>query len=41
VGKYELKKLLNEGIEDVKNNKLLSVEDSFKRIREGLENERL
>ncbi|TCK92658.1 prevent-host-death family protein [Natranaerovirga hydrolytica] len=41
VGKYELNKLLNEGIEDVKNNKLLSVEDSFKRIREGLENERV
>lgn len=36
VGKFELKKLLNEGIEDIKNNRVLSVEDAFKRIREGI-----
>ncbi|GKX28078.1 prevent-host-death protein [Vallitalea longa] len=36
VGKFELKKLLNEGIEDIKNNKVLSVEDAFRRIRKGI-----
>ncbi len=36
VGKYELKKLLNEGMEDIRQNKVISVEDAFKRIREGL-----
>ena len=36
VGKYELKKLLDEGIEDIKSNKVFSVEDAFKRITEGI-----
>ena len=36
MGKYELKKLLNEGIEDVENKKVFSVEDAFKRITEGI-----
>ncbi|GMQ64606.1 type II toxin-antitoxin system Phd/YefM family antitoxin [Vallitalea maricola] len=36
VGKFELKKLLNEGIEDTKNNRVLSVEDAFRRIRKGI-----
>lgn len=36
VGKFELKKLLNEGIEDNKNNRVLSVEDAFRRIRKGI-----
>ncbi|GMQ57184.1 type II toxin-antitoxin system Phd/YefM family antitoxin [Vallitalea sediminicola] len=36
VGKFELKKLLNEGIEDIKNNRVLSVEDAFRRIRKGI-----
>lgn len=36
VGKYELKKLLNEGVEDVKNSRVLSLEDAFKRIRERI-----
>lgn len=36
VGKYELKKLLNEGIEDVRNSRVLSLEDAFERIRERI-----
>ena len=36
VGKYELKKLLNEGFEDIKNSRVLSLEDAFKRIRERI-----
>ena len=36
VGKFELQKLLDEGIHDVKNNKVLLAEDVFKDIESGL-----
>lgn len=35
VGKYELKKLLNEGLDDIKNNKVISVDEAFNSIRKG------
>lgn len=36
VGKFELKQLLKEGVEDMNTNKTLSMQDAFKRIRKGL-----
>jgi len=32
-GKLELYKLIDEGLEDVKNNRVLSVDDAFRKIR--------
>jgi len=36
VGKYELRKLLEEGIEDVKKGRLLPVDEAFSELRRGL-----
>jgi len=36
VGKFELYKLLNEGMEAMKNSKVVPVEDVFKKIESGL-----
>ena len=36
VGKYELRKLLNEGIEDVRKNKVLPLDEAFKKIKDGI-----
>lgn len=32
IGKFELSKLLNEGINDVRNNRVLSAEDVFRQV---------
>ncbi len=37
VGKFELYKLLDEGMDAIKNNKVLPAEDVFKQIESGLE----
>lgn len=36
VGKYELKKLLSEGLEDIKNKRTVSTDEAFNEIRKGL-----
>lgn len=36
VGKFELYKLLNEGIADIRNNRVLSAEDVFKQIESAV-----
>ena len=36
VGKYELNKLLNEGLDDIKRNEVLTSDDAFAKIRKGL-----
>lgn len=36
VGKYELKKLLSEGLEDIKNKRTISIDKAFNEIRKGL-----
>ncbi|HUW63726.1 MAG TPA: type II toxin-antitoxin system Phd/YefM family antitoxin [Spirochaetia bacterium] len=36
-GKFELYKLLNEGINDLKHNKFIPAEDAFRQIEDGLE----
>jgi prevent-host-death family protein len=36
VGKYELKKLLNEGFEDLENKRTLSSQQAFEKLRMGL-----
>ncbi len=37
VGQFELYKLLDEGMDAIKNNKVLPAEDVFKQIESGLE----
>jgi prevent-host-death family protein len=39
VGKFELYKLLNEGMEAIKDNRVMLAEDVFKEIENGLRNE--
>ena len=34
-GRYELYKLLDEGLEDVKNGRTLPLKDAFRKIKEG------
>lgn len=36
VGKYELKKLLNEGFEDLEKNQTMSAQQAFEKLRMGL-----
>ncbi|HBW37090.1 type II toxin-antitoxin system Phd/YefM family antitoxin [Desulfosporosinus sp. BICA1-9] len=36
VGKFELCKLLNEGIDDIRNNRVLSAEDVFKQVESAI-----
>ena len=36
VGKYELKKLLNEGLEDIETDKVMSTDDAFMKIKKGI-----
>ncbi|HEY8909533.1 MAG TPA: type II toxin-antitoxin system Phd/YefM family antitoxin [Desulfosporosinus sp.] len=36
IGKFELSKLLNEGINDVRNNRVLSAEDVFRQVESAI-----
>ena len=36
IGKFELYKLLNEGINDVRNNRVLSAEDVFRQVESAI-----
>ncbi len=36
IGRFELRKLLDEGLDDVKNNRTLSTDEAFDKIRKGL-----
>ncbi|MDR3543866.1 MAG: type II toxin-antitoxin system Phd/YefM family antitoxin [Desulfosporosinus sp.] len=36
IGKFELYKLLNEGINDVRNNRVLSAEDVFRQVESAM-----
>ncbi len=35
IGRFELRKLLEEGMEDVKNNRTLPIDEAFDKIRKG------
>ena len=36
IGKFELYKLLNEGINDIRNNRVLSAEDVFRQVESAM-----
>jgi len=36
IGKFELYKLLNEGVNDVRNNRVLSAEDVFRQVESAI-----
>ncbi|PKM48898.1 MAG: antitoxin PHD [Firmicutes bacterium HGW-Firmicutes-7] len=36
VGKFELRKLLEEGMEDIKNKRTLPIDEAFNKLRKGI-----